>query len=415
MSEIKQYETVIIGGGPAGLGPLVAADQLGELNKWVNHRRGICVIDGGEAANFGSGALGNYAINSNSPPRDFLENLRVDGELRGVLQSNIGRRIVERDERREAVLPLREVGDLQREIGSTLFEILDGSEVSDVRFNTRVKCVRLLDDGFVIFDREDQELARSKKLLLATGGRQELLDIYGGNSDKVVLSGAVIEEGDELVRALDVLAAGREIVILGGSHSAFSVVWKLLEFAERQEIAIGDGAVKVISRETPRLFYENSRAADADDYAFDREWDVCEETDRVNRFGGVRGDAKELYRRISSGNERRVVLSDKVGGAFNRAGLIVQATGYRANAVPLYKPNGELVGPYINDYGRVEVNNSCRIFTENGDVLPNAWAVGLAHGVNAGIFGGEKSFRGVLDAVNLYQGAVGTIVYNQLK
>src|ERR1700710_1978431 len=61
------FETVILGGGPAGTGPLVWAAQNGRLGAWLD--RGVAVV---ERSKSGS-SLGQYALNADSPGRSFLE------------------------------------------------------------------------------------------------------------------------------------------------------------------------------------------------------------------------------------------------------------------------------------------------------------------------------------------------------
>ncbi|TAJ38697.1 MAG: NAD(P)/FAD-dependent oxidoreductase, partial [Reyranella sp.] len=43
---MKPFSTIIVGGGPGGLGPLIAAAQAGTLEDWLD--RGIALVERGE-------------------------------------------------------------------------------------------------------------------------------------------------------------------------------------------------------------------------------------------------------------------------------------------------------------------------------------------------------------------------------
>src|SRR6185503_4093145 len=66
--------TIIIGGGPGGLGPLIWAAQAGLLPSWL--ARGVGIVD--RQPRLG-GTLGRYAINSDSLGGAYLEFLEAPG------------------------------------------------------------------------------------------------------------------------------------------------------------------------------------------------------------------------------------------------------------------------------------------------------------------------------------------------
>ena len=66
MWEQGQYlRLVIVGGGPAGLAPLLAAHRAGELGALLDS--GVAVVE--QSERLGSGSIGGYAINSDSSGR----------------------------------------------------------------------------------------------------------------------------------------------------------------------------------------------------------------------------------------------------------------------------------------------------------------------------------------------------------
>src|SRR5690349_24439427 len=66
--------TIIIGGGPGGLGPLISAAQRGQLPAWLD--RGVAIIDRQDSL---GGTLGRYGINSDSLGGAYLEYLDAPG------------------------------------------------------------------------------------------------------------------------------------------------------------------------------------------------------------------------------------------------------------------------------------------------------------------------------------------------
>ena len=70
MSELG-VATLIVGGGPAGLAPLLAAGRLGLLDRLLAD--GVAVVEGG--AELGRGSIGDYAIGSDSSAQTFASAL----------------------------------------------------------------------------------------------------------------------------------------------------------------------------------------------------------------------------------------------------------------------------------------------------------------------------------------------------
>ena len=69
--------SVIIGGGPGGLGPLVWAAQHGRLPDWLDD--GVAIVE--RSGRLG-GSLGRYGINSDSLGGSYLECLAARGHSR---------------------------------------------------------------------------------------------------------------------------------------------------------------------------------------------------------------------------------------------------------------------------------------------------------------------------------------------
>ena len=69
----EPYSSVVVGGGPGGLGPLLWAAQRGLLDAWLN--QGIALIERNGRL---GGTLGRYGICSDSLGGSYLECLEAE-------------------------------------------------------------------------------------------------------------------------------------------------------------------------------------------------------------------------------------------------------------------------------------------------------------------------------------------------
>ena len=140
-------------------------------------------------------------------------------------------------------------------------------------------------------------------------------------------------------------------VILGGSHSAFSAAWMLLE--RLPGVRFGLGGVQILYRSEPRVMYPSRAEARAESYGF-TEADVCQATGRVHRVGGLRGDGREVWRRMHGkagvAPDRRAIAGPirdlsraELIRLLDDADLIVSALGYRLATVPVFDAKGDAV------------------------------------------------------------------------
>src|SRR5262249_39316648 len=121
------------------------------------------------------------------------------------------------------------------------------------------------------------------------------------------LSTVGLNEADHLLAN----AGQRPILILGGSHSAYSVAGAFLELAGAPRPA--HGQIVLLQPRAPRIFYPDHKAASDDLYAV-APGDICPRTQRVNRMGGLRGFGREMWRQVArrprTTPEPRVVTMD---------------------------------------------------------------------------------------------------------
>lgn len=186
MSEKEHiYNLQIIGGGPAGIGSLVAADRTGGLQKFLREEGGVALINPNRR--LGSGGLRGPRINSNSPGNDFLEGICTDGDLAKVLGREPAK-VLERAGHNP--LPLPHIAEFLEDLGREIGHALETDRNSAfIQAETGVFQIGLYDDGHdgVIFESESLNkplgkyhdfgpthvLARSSNLVVATGARED--------------------------------------------------------------------------------------------------------------------------------------------------------------------------------------------------------------------------------------------------
>ena len=418
------YETVIVGAGPGGTGPLICAAQQGSLTDWLE--AGVAIVDQGSRI---GGSLHRYAINSDSMGRSYLECFDhapffdLFAELR---REETTQRLYEYVDR---LPPLPLVGAFLQRQGYHLERLIARFPASRFLAGTRAKRVRLLASGRVAIglgrSHPADDLVGSSAIL-AMGGRQVTDSWFCRALDlrQHVREGR-LHGSDELLtetglqQVIDRVGAMRSVVILGSSHSAFSVAWRLLEeFGDR----LAPGAVRILHRTEPRMYYPTREAAMADGYPFTED-DICPETQRVNRLSGLRGDGRELWRRIfakpGTAPERRVTcsalndadLSDpELIALLGQADLVVTTFGYLSRTLPL----ADAVGNELTleaDANGASVDHEGRLRLMGGAVLPNVFGIGLGTGYRPfGRMGGEPSCRIQQNSLWLYQNGVGATV-----
>jgi hypothetical protein len=418
--------TVIIGGGPGGLGPLIWAAQHGRLAPWLDE--GVAIVE--RSGRLG-GSLGRYGISSDSLGGSYLECLEPDvipQALRRVRDETV---TAEMARYRDAYPPLPLVDRYMGRIGQAVTETFANHRASALHLHTQARSVHLRPNGLVAVLVQSNGgptrtlLARSA--VVAVGGRQRWRDqsllpglrftdcrarLLPSND---LLSHAGLAEADEILRT----AGDRRIVILGGSHSAYAVAWALLEL--RGATRLGEGQVTIVQRRPPRIFYPDEAAADADGYPVDP-GDICPRTGRVNRMGGLRGHGRDIWRRIMGcpgvEPENRIAILDMadLGGddlrpLLDEAALVVPCLGYRSMTLPIIDDCGRRLALRADADGDA-VGDDCRLVLADGASLPNVYGIGLGTGFRPTLaMGCEPNFRGQANSLWLYQNDIGGTIW----
>ncbi|MFC9492667.1 FAD/NAD(P)-binding protein, partial [Streptomyces hydrogenans] len=223
------------GGGPAVIGPVIAAARRGQLQEFLDS--GILLV---EPDLVGPGGIAHYRIPANSLGGAFLEFLDAldafDGDaflpLRDAEETHELRRHA------DEYPPLSVVAAFLRRVGDRVVALLAGHPRCRVVTRASVHRVTLREggDGAVVTalaeDGSSLEFL-ADRVVLAMGGTplpgyatQELTPglSLGAYADKVCHSESLVDRRKDMpARLVDAVARDGRVVIVGGAHSAWSV------------------------------------------------------------------------------------------------------------------------------------------------------------------------------------------------
>jgi len=381
------FNTVIIGGGPAGCGLLTNFALNGEYDDFLN--RGVAVVESSSA--LGGGSLDNYnQLRSNSHGCAFFdafEDLRLDSH-----DNTLNRR---------SVIQMSDLHLLQETLGSWHQGNLTRHPISQALTNSTVVDVKERADGAYCV-RYKQNGADSVSELVAnnvcicTGGKPY-------TPSWLLEHKADLEAGNDYFRAARTPEPeAKKIAIIGYSHSAFSLghLWhktspntKITYFRRSQR-----------AQKMPFIYFPSTEEANEAKYPF-TEADECPETHRVHRFGGLRGDAREfaLQKDLYS-----VMTVDELKP--EDYDHVIVACGYQIRPIPITDRNGMKLEPE-NAQGGTVVDSKGRLFADH-----SIYAFGIGAGLSPDEkTGGEPGCTRRSDGIWLYQYTVGTVIRKSLK
>jgi hypothetical protein len=423
--------SIVIGGGPGGLGPLIWAAQTGVLPDWLS--QGVAIVD--RQDNLG-GTLGRYAINSDSLGGAYLECLEAAGtpeEMRSLQDDPLA---LEMEVYRDGYPPLVLVDRFMHRLGAVIEGMLAAYPACAFYRGTQARSLHLDADGTVEVRVGDlnggHHLVKARTAVIALGGQQDWINSPLPNgltlgafrlhkvmpSDRL-LSHVGLAQAAQLLRA----DTGRPIAILGGSHSAYAAAWTLVNLLPAD--ALGSRQIMILQRRPPRIFYPSRAAAMEDNYPV-APGDICPRTQRVNRLGGLRGDGREMWRRIAgrpgAPAEPRVTAhplaqfsSERLRTTLEEAALIVPAFGYRSATLPVYDHRDQRLS-LSADLGERSVAQDCRLLLADGGTVRNVFGIGLGTGYRpSGSMGGEPNLSGQANSLWLYQNDIGAVIHRGVQ
>ncbi len=435
--------TLVVGGGPAGLAPLIAASARGLLPEILSH--GVVVVE--RSGSIGDGRLGCYATNSDSSAQTFLSCLagRHDPRIGALAEHPVALAIAGHG---GGTVPLALVGALLRLVGAAFADIVAGSPAGQVLTgHEAVSTCRLAGGGWStrlrrLADGRITEIV-SDTVLLATGGLQSDAGLdrvrIGGrplhaahrerlrHSDRAVTTDGIAE----IAERLRTISAPR-VAVIGGASSALACVRLLLEPGRLPP----ESVVTLMHRSRLTLFYPSAEAALADGYtAFGRD-DICPVSGFVYRFGGLRFDSRTLARRMlgldQAGPDPRLrmhrlgaangAVSHETAEAWGRdrllldeADVIVSCIGYRPRGLPVRDVDGTALRLAMDEPGGLLAGPGCAVLDAAGEPIGGLFALGLAAGYRPGeAMGGEPSFRGQINGLWLWQNDTGLLIAERI-
>ncbi|MDB6144226.1 MAG: Lysine/ornithine N-monooxygenase [Pseudomonas sp.] len=405
---------VVGGAGPAGMGLIFNALKTGALPEMT--RDGLIIVDASPIP--GTGRLADYQITANSVGDVFLDCLR-DPALRDVFEPLERSDAYWRIRNQAFVAPLlSEVGELLAEASKLVLDHIIEHFGVQVWSSTTITEVVSTDDEYQVWVEHEgrSQVIRCRCLVLNLGGHQDPKHLLNALADQglAVSPSARIESADTLLRMspealrayfAPTLAAGGKLTVVGGSHSAFSMLENLAKALQ----SAGLEEMTLVHRSQIRLFYESVEQALADGYVFDPVDDVCPVSGRVNRSGGLRYSAlavgKDIldHGRIGTDGVRVHLLQsgkgpaqqlERVRQALLESSVVVQCTGYQP-LLPTLKYADDSPITLREVKGGLDSDPSGCPLDANGQRLHGLHLFGLGSGLGIDPrLGSEPSFDG---------------------
>jgi len=338
---------IIIGGGISSTALLCYF--IREENEWFQAQEWLILE---KKEQIGIGDLGNYKIRSNSVLPAFRSiippGIRLDPLLKNILD-NVGNDFA----------PLGLVSEMMSGIATSILK-----QYSNVIAKTN-SVVLAVENNVVILENERIE---SGCIIIAAGGTQEIPSEYIHCRNVLTSTDVLSNNSHDFTN--------KRIALIGASHSAWSVVWTLL-----QDYRKPFGVIDIYSRNKTRVFFRTRNAATLENYEYNED-DICSETNQIHRFGGLRGDSKQVWRN-------------------HRNGLHPNINHHIAKTIP-----GDLSSKY--DYVVVAYN-----YRKRG-IIGGENCLNFGFMSNIPLEAGEKSFKGSKDGIWLYSNDLAKIISEKI-
>lgn len=374
-STLLTCDTQVVGFGPSGLGIALAADDNKKLLSFLD--KGLVYIDRRSHSKWTNL---DYDIYSNSKANDFIVGIRTDGLFGKILECNAGSELLEAG---QDVVKLRVVADFYQNVAAKAISLMKHYPKSHFFDNTEISYIsRDMQGLFTTYDKSEKAICRSKHLVISTGSVEKKL--LSNNISDDLGERVSLKSGEVLKNKCDIfldesIKDKKSIVIIGGSHSAFSVVEYLLRYFGEN---INTGQIKVLVRDQVKLHYPSVTAALQKNVDL-RHSTIDPDTQEVNRYSGLRKAVKHVYERIISGDESRVQLikgnQHSASNLFEQASIIIQGIGYEPHIPKIYDEHNELLHlqKSSNQYSLTRKRNFKML---SGEVLENVFGIGLGFG-----------------------------------
>jgi Pyridine nucleotide-disulphide oxidoreductase len=425
----------IIGGGPGGLAPLLAAHRRGRLAELLEV--GITVVE--QSDSLGAGTIGRWCINSDSTGFTFADCLAGprNGKLAALRNHPITEEFVTAG---DGTVPLSRAGEFLAAVGQGIHELIAGSPKGRVLNRHTAVSAQHTGTGWRTRIRDvetgRQQTIDSRNIVVATGASQPMerlvservagVNLVERWGRKVVQSGDVLSEAGFRAMATRLGNLGRppRVAIIGGSTSAAALAYAMLH--RLPNVTFGPGGLTILHRRPLRIFYPSVAAALAEGYTEFGPDDICPLSGRVFRLSGFRLESRELIMQARGIGGRapeprlqlhRLGVDDASSVALlDDADLVIAALGYRPRALPIFDCAGRRVPLFAETGPKAPlIDGHCRVLDADGKPIPHAFAIGLAAGfVPHGKLGGEPSFMGQANGLWLWQSDVGGMIVDAI-
>ncbi|KAJ1451659.1 hypothetical protein M885DRAFT_529266 [Pelagophyceae sp. CCMP2097] len=181
---------------------------------------------------------------------------------------------------------------------------------------------------------------------------------------------------------------------------------------------LGEVSISLLHRSAVKVFYTSKREADADGYTH---FHGLNKHGNIHAFGGLRGDAKQLYNDVVRGREPRLrlVLTKPNGSktimqrCFDEAAVIIWATGYSSRLVSVFDKDGLEVGLKF-DRGQVVVDTNAKVCFDKAD-HPNLYGSGHGYGLPAQKDdGAPDGSKGRADGIAVYMKQTASLILSKV-
>lgn len=418
----SNYSYAVCGLGPAGIGFLFSAYKLGVLPSMIEH--GLVLIDKNEQP--GSGDLRKFHITANTTCGTFLECIESDPkQLFQNLEEKHTNLIALLVKHKDEPIDLRIIGQFLEMISEIILNYISSlgatlllkSEVREITLNNDATfSISLVD-----LQCENPRALRCNQIIANFGADQHTDELTREINNRYPfcnrIETRVVPSNTFLKESPDELAAKvrptKNIVIIGSSHSSMSVIERISQLD-----LLRYPHIHLIYRNPIRLFYASQSDAEKDGYALNPAEDICPLTHGVNRYGGLRFNARAIGRQIlKTGliNSKKIKVTqyqsntceEQLTDIFDKANMIIPCLGYTPNKITLLDQNRDEIGIQRDGLG-YRTSSTGQLFNLNGKKISGLYSFGLGAGQRTSAdIGGEKSFTKRVDGVWLYHFDIG--------
>jgi len=176
--------------------------------------------------------------------------------------------------------------------------------------------------------------------------------------------------------------------------------------------------IQILFRDHIRVYYPSEQDAIDDNYNFFHKKEALNKQGKIYPFIGIRGDAKELYRKIIRGEEKRINLirtssNEEQRKYIQESDYVIWACGYNTNNVKILDSKNHPIEFYFEESGMVEVSKQLNILNKNKDPIKNLYGIGQGYSTKAPeIINGKKARA---DSIHLYNTHISQRLYNSLQ